>query len=170
MKNKLAGPLICGLILAAACARDGAHRNNQQNYETVQEGSANGVTATIQGPGESLPPITNTNADTTTAFNIDPNTATASPATPPPGSLPPPMASTPPPMTAPIPRAPIATQPAPAPPPVTTTHEPAPPPPQTDPTTTTAAPPPATDTSTTTDEQEPEEPAPPPTTTDTRGN
>ena len=52
------------LLLAAACGgNDGVARADQQNYEIVQEGSANGVTSTIQGPGETLPPLTGTNAD-----------------------------------------------------------------------------------------------------------
>lgn len=98
-------------ILLTACGRDAAHRDQEQ-YEVIQEGSASGVTSRIQGPGETLPPITGTNADTTTAFTIDPTTATgtAAPAgtmTMPAGSTPvyvPPPVSLPPSGTAPPPR------------------------------------------------------------------
>jgi hypothetical protein len=59
--------LMYGLLLVAlsvSCGgRDSAR--SQQQYETVEEGSAAGVTSTIHGPGETLPPITGTNADTT---------------------------------------------------------------------------------------------------------
>lgn len=60
------------LLAAAACARDGVDAK-PRDYEVVQEGSASGVTTTIQGPGEALPPITGTNADTTTAFTLSPD-------------------------------------------------------------------------------------------------
>jgi hypothetical protein len=74
---------ISGLLLVlAACGRDGVRHGAQQQYETVQEGQAAGVTSTIQGPGETLPPMTATNADTTSAFTINPALATG-PATPP---------------------------------------------------------------------------------------
>lgn len=73
MKNKL----ICSLtLLAALAACGGDEKRNaaeQAQFETVQEGSAPGVTSTIQGPGESIPPITGTNIDTTTAFTLNPN-------------------------------------------------------------------------------------------------
>lgn len=81
MKNTLIFPLIFVGLWGVACGGDdGARRGNQAAYETVQEGSAAGVTSTIQGPGEALPPITGTNADTTTAFSLDPNVASAAPA------------------------------------------------------------------------------------------
>src|SRR5687768_17962579 len=72
MKNKLIYPLV--VVMVAACGGDGDQtaRQNQGEYETVQEGSASGVTSTISGPGETLPPITGTNADTTTAFALNP--------------------------------------------------------------------------------------------------
>jgi hypothetical protein len=76
MKTKLIFPLIFVGFWGVACGGDGARRgNNQKAYETVAEGSAAGVTSTIHGPGEVLPPVTGTNADTTTAFSIDPNVA-----------------------------------------------------------------------------------------------
>ena len=68
--------ILAVLVLAtAACGGRNSARNaaQQQQYETVQEGSAVGVTSTIHGPGETLPPITDTNADTTTDFALDPN-------------------------------------------------------------------------------------------------
>jgi hypothetical protein len=76
MKNKLIYPIVA-VVFAAACGGDGesARKGAGREYEMVQEGSASGVTSTIAGPGETLPPITGTNADTTTAFTIDPNVA-----------------------------------------------------------------------------------------------
>jgi hypothetical protein len=82
MKNRTIS-FISGLLLVlAACRRDGVRHGAQQQYETVQEGQAAGVTSTIQGPGETVPPMTATNADTTSAFTINPALATG-PATPP---------------------------------------------------------------------------------------
>jgi hypothetical protein len=74
MKIKLITPIVV-VVFAAACGGDGAsaEKGAGRNYETVQEGSASGVTSTIAGPGDTLPPITGTNADTTTAFTLDPN-------------------------------------------------------------------------------------------------
>ena len=80
MKNKLI--YVAVVALAAACGRDSRQSATQQSYETVQEGSAAGVTSTIQGPGEVMPPLTGTNADTTSAFALNPN---AIPQTPAPG-------------------------------------------------------------------------------------
>jgi hypothetical protein len=78
MKTKLIYPMVV-VVFAAACGGDGdsAGRTGQRQYESVQEGSAAGVTSTINGPGETLPPITNTNADTTTSFAFDPNAVPA---------------------------------------------------------------------------------------------
>ena len=75
MKIKLGSALmVAGMFLAACGGGGGAKaRADQQAYETVQEGSAAGVTSTIAGPGETLPPITGTNADTTSAFALNPN-------------------------------------------------------------------------------------------------
>jgi len=78
MKNKLMYAMPVALLVAAACGGgDGAMRADQARYETVEEGSASGVTSTIAGPGESIPPLTGTNADTTTAFALNPSTASA---------------------------------------------------------------------------------------------
>jgi hypothetical protein len=196
MNNKLIFTLVfVGFGVACGGDDDGARRS-QQGYETVQEGSAAGVTSTIQGPGEALPPLTGTNADTTTAFTIDPNAVASSapPAQSAPGTLagtmPPISTQYPPPMTsspataAPSPSRstapPVRTQPAPqrepaAQPPDTDTAvtptEPAPPtqtaaPTQTAPPTNTAPPPPPRQEE---EEEEEEEDPPPPTSTDTRG-
>src|SRR5689334_8338525 len=100
MKNHLIFPLIFVVVGAIACGGDGARRGDQKvAYDTVQEGSAVGVTSTIQGPGESMPPVTGTNADTTTAFSINPNAVATTTAGAPPnagtlaGTLPPPPIS-----------------------------------------------------------------------------
>ena len=113
MKSKLIYPMVLAVSLAACGGRNGAKAANQQSYETVQEGSAAGVTSTISGPGETLPPITGTNADTTTAFamtpTVAPNATSAS-------ALPPMTADNPtypPPMMSSIPAAvPVAARPA----------------------------------------------------------
>lgn len=81
MTNKLIYPLIATLLLTgAACRGDRKSTASQQQFETVQEGSAAGVTSTIQGPGETIPPMTGTNADTTTSFALNPNVAPGQPA------------------------------------------------------------------------------------------
>jgi hypothetical protein len=174
MRDKLSAAVIV-FMLAAACGR-GSMTRDQKNYETVEEGSASGVTSTIQGPGETLPPITNTNSDATTAFAFDPNaypnqTPTAVPTTStayvPPTTYP---TTTHPTTTYAPPPPPVRRPPPPPPPPATTTTaepepEPTPPPP-TDTSTTTAEPapppppPPATDTAATSTEEPP--PPPPP--------
>jgi hypothetical protein len=169
------------VVWVVACGGDSDKRASQQEFETVQEGSVAGVTSTLGGPGENLPPITGTNADTTTDFGINP--ALAGAATPAPGTVPPPVTpaygtTPPPPMTSATPaydptpepvRSTPAATPRPAPvqprplenerettPPVTSEPAPAPPT-QTD---TVASPPPQP-------EQEPEEEDSAPTQTDT---
>lgn len=184
MKNKLIYPLI--VVVGVACGRDAVHKSQQQ-YETVQEGSASGVTSTIQGPGETLPPITGTNSDTTTAFTINPNLAGAAPvpAQPTPnaiGSVPrAPLGSTPfpgTPATAPVTSMPASQAPPTArPAPSTAATAPARPVPAreaprpvTPPQTETVAPPPQTDTSATTapaPKTDTTETTPPPEDTDT---
>lgn len=172
MSMRKAAPLLC-LLLAIACGGDSVTKRDQKDYDVVEEGAANGVTSTISGPGEVLPPATNTNADTTTAFTLDPTATGGVPATPAPMTSAYPSA-TPNYMPPTAPRA----QPQPA---QATRRDPEPAPPATD---TSVAP--ATDTATATattekpkdetpPEQEPqqntdtEEPQPPPTQTDTRG-
>ena len=80
MTNKLIYPIVV-VVFAAACGGDGEDGKAVagQQYETVQEGSAAGVTSSIAGPGETLPPITNTNADTTSAFALNPNAVPMAP-------------------------------------------------------------------------------------------
>ena len=73
MKTILTISAVALAVVSAGCGGQSDARADQAQYETVQEGSAAGVTATIHGPGETLPPITGTNADTTTAFTLDPN-------------------------------------------------------------------------------------------------
>jgi len=145
MNKRLTFPLMFVVGLGVACGGDGARRIEQKSYETVEEGSAAGVTSTIHGPGEVLPPVTGTNADTTTAFSIDPNAVAGE-------AYPIPQTSA---VPTPPPQRPVTPRPAPEP-------EPAPP--------TDTAPPTQTDT-TAPPQEEPveEEPLPPPTTTDTRG-
>lgn len=141
MKRQMMCPMILVAVVGVACGGDESRRGTQQSYETVQEGSAAGVTSTIHGPGEILPPATGTNVDTTSAFTIDPNVVGTATYTPPP-AYPPPQTSA-----------------SPTPPPPAPEPEPEP------------APPPPTDTAPPVQEEpeEEEEPPPPPTTTDTRG-
>ena len=151
MKDKLIVALtVFGLL--TACSRGGA-RANEKDYEVVEEGSATGVTSTIAGPGETLPPITGTNADTTTAFAFNPNAvppATTTQQGTIAGTLPPMTSAYPPGTVAPSPR-PVAQRPPP--------EQTDPPVPAEPPTTTTTEPPPSTDTAVE-PEEEPEEPPP----------
>jgi hypothetical protein len=82
MKFKLLLPFL--FVFAACGGDDRAKAAGQGEFETVQEGSAAGVTSTISGPGETIPPMTGTNADTTTAFALNPN---AVPPTQPDGTI-----------------------------------------------------------------------------------
>lgn len=118
------------MLLGGCGGRDGQRASQQEQYPVVQEGSASGVTSTINGPGETLPPITGTNADTTTNFALNPTAATTSVASAQPinastggslaGTMPmtstaagvvPPLASHGTPMTAPVTAAPRAGMP-----------------------------------------------------------
>jgi len=74
MTRKIA-TLAATLLLVFGCSRSGKVQRNQEQYQTVQEGSASGVTSTINGPGETTPPMTNTNADTTTNLTLPTNPA-----------------------------------------------------------------------------------------------
>jgi hypothetical protein len=60
------------VVLAAGCSKSNKMERGQQNYQTVEEGSASGVTSTINGPGET-PIVTETNVDTTTNFTLPTN-------------------------------------------------------------------------------------------------
>ena len=61
------------LALAIGCSRSGRMQHGQEQYQVVQEGSASGVTSTINGPGETRAPATDTNVDTTTNFTLSTN-------------------------------------------------------------------------------------------------
>lgn len=94
--------LICS-ALVMGCGRSQTARRTEQNYQVVQEGEASGVTSTINAPGETAPPLTDTAVDTTTNFTLPDNPA-------PLGTQPPTMAGTLPPATT-VPR--VSTQPPP---------------------------------------------------------
>ena len=64
--------LIAAFALVACRGQDQAKRSTP-NYEVVSEGSASGVTSTINGPGEKPAPVTDTNTDTTTNFTLPNN-------------------------------------------------------------------------------------------------
>lgn len=69
--------VLISAALAAGCggrSQNAKHAANQ-NYQVVEEGQASGVTSTINGPGETPPPLTDTNLDTTTAFTLPDNPA-----------------------------------------------------------------------------------------------
>jgi hypothetical protein len=89
MRPKKFGVIL--LILAAvSCSRQQKMQRDQQNYDVVQEGATGSATTTLAAPGETAPPATATNVDTTTAFTL-PQTATTTPTAPPgtiAGSLP----------------------------------------------------------------------------------
>jgi hypothetical protein len=140
--------LLCS-ALVLGCGRSQTAKRTEQNYQVVEEGQASGVTSTINAPGETPPPLTDTAVDTTTNFTLPDNPA-------PLGSQPPAtIAGT-------LPqRVPVSTQPPPMMSnsvPITTDtvpsqtqqprRRPTPPPQQQPPTETTSteAPPPATDT------------------------
>ena len=169
------------LVLAAACHRGSSTmQREQKSYEVVSEGQANGVTSTINAPGETPPPLTNTSADTTSNFTLAPNVDTTG--TVPPGTIAGTMPATGP-TTAPMPRTAQPTRI------ITTSTQPqqpsrivitnTKPPERTDTTATTASqpPPPPSQTDTTSTEEKHSEsddpqnppPPPPPTQTDTRG-
>jgi hypothetical protein len=67
--------LALALLPAIGCrgGKDESLQRQQQQYDTVQEGQTSSATSTIVAPGETAPPVagmTNTNADTTTAFAL----------------------------------------------------------------------------------------------------
>ena len=57
------------------CSRSAKDQRKQQDYQSVQEGCASGVTSTINAPGESPAPMSNTNVDTTTNLTLPTNPA-----------------------------------------------------------------------------------------------
>jgi len=72
--------LVTTALLLAGCRDETSLNGQQQNYDVVQEGSASGVAATI---GEATPPMTATNADTTTTFQLPVGAAATTTATTP---------------------------------------------------------------------------------------
>ena len=150
MTRKTAIFLTCA-ALALGCGRSQTARRTDQNYQVVQEGQASGVTSTINAPGETPPPMTNTAVDTTTNFTLPDNPA-------PLGTQPYPPAY--PPTTVPQPRVQRPKpQPQEQPPPTETTVTEAPPPTET---TATQAPPPTDTTKTDTTKTDTAPPPPPP--------
>ena len=81
MTRKTAILIICA-ALAAGCHRTQTAKRGTENYQVVEEGQASGVTSTINAPGETPPPLTDTAIDTTTNFTLPDNPA-------PMGTLPP---------------------------------------------------------------------------------
>ncbi len=161
MKNHLAFALGIAIVIAACHRGSTSMQREQKNYDVVQEGQASGVSSTISAPGETPPPMSNTNADTTSNFTIAPNidtTGTTNTAVPMP-----PMTSAVPPPSPPQPRRISPPRQEVKPPTATDTIANTSTLPPTD-TTTTAAPPPPPD-------QQPPDPQdqPPATQTDTRG-
>lgn len=72
MTQKIATLAAIGLLVFG-CSRSATVQRKQQDYQAVQEGSASGVTSTINAPGETPAPMTNTNVDTTTNLTLNPN-------------------------------------------------------------------------------------------------
>ena len=72
MKSKLIIAVTFAIVFAACGGDEKRSAAEQAQFETVQEGSAPGVTSTIHGPGETIPPLTATNVDTTSAFTLNP--------------------------------------------------------------------------------------------------
>ena len=74
MTRKTAILLICAALAAGCRGKQTAHRGDP-NYQVVEEGQASGVTSTINAPGETPPPLTDTAIDTTTNFTLPDNPA-----------------------------------------------------------------------------------------------
>lgn len=93
------GAMVLAACLALAACKDKKQDNlqrEQQQYNVVQEGSANGVTGTLNAPGETATTtdtttayqgMTATNADTTTAFTLPGAAPGSAPTSTQPGSL-----------------------------------------------------------------------------------
>ena len=74
-------PLVI-VLMAFSCRDHSKMQRTQEQYQVVQEGSANGASSTINGAEEVRPPVTtDTSADTTTAFAL-PAAAGAAPVNP----------------------------------------------------------------------------------------
>ena len=61
------------VLALVACRGQNQAKRSTPNYAVVSEGSASGVTSTINGPGEKPAPVTDTNVDTTTNFTLPNN-------------------------------------------------------------------------------------------------
>jgi hypothetical protein len=90
MKKSALIIVFVAVVFAIACrGEDSKLRRDQQEYDVVQEGAGGAVTSTLQAPGEVapplVPPMTGTNADTTTAFTLP--TATDTTQSGPPGTI-----------------------------------------------------------------------------------
>lgn len=73
MNRTLIVLLLAALVSMSCKGRLSDLRRDQQNYETVEEGNASGVAATLNAPGEpppTLPSLTGTNTDPTNAFTL----------------------------------------------------------------------------------------------------
>ncbi|MGA7614035.1 MAG: hypothetical protein WBX15_02535, partial [Thermoanaerobaculia bacterium] len=75
MKILLAVSSLVLLLFVTSCGWTGRRDAKQQDYDVVQEGSGGSVSTAIGAPGEQAPtletpPMTDTDADTTTAFSI----------------------------------------------------------------------------------------------------
>lgn len=85
MKNSWKLALLAALVSVGCHSKTASLTREQKNYQVVQEGSAAGATSTVGAPGEGsiaqTPPITGTNADTTTSFTIASNGAPQAPGT-----------------------------------------------------------------------------------------
>jgi hypothetical protein len=84
MRPKQLGVILL-IFAAVSCGRQQKMQRDQQNYDVVQEGATGTATTTLAAPGETAPPATATNVDTTTAFTL-PETATTT-STAPPGTI-----------------------------------------------------------------------------------
>lgn len=96
MNTKITILMIAALLAVAGCRNNDKLSRKQQQYDTVQEGVNPGTNPNLGAEALNPPAMTGTNADTTSAFTLDPNaiatTTTQAPGTIA-GTLPPPMNS-----------------------------------------------------------------------------
>lgn len=133
MKSALAVAVSAFAVLLSGCGGDEEElRPEQKDYSVVQEGAGGAATSTILGAGApgTMPPLTGTNADTTTAFTLPTTTDTTMSG--PPGTIAGTFTTSSPSAGSSQPtsrRRPQAPAPVPAPPPPSSTYDPAPTPP-----------------------------------------
>src|SRR4029079_12781389 len=65
MKSAFAVLLVTAAAALGCHGRSGPAQRNQPQYDVVQEGQSDTATSTISAPGETQPPVTATNTDTT---------------------------------------------------------------------------------------------------------